>query len=80
VRTAWRVMFLTVTAAAVGMELWAAFDGNDSTRPWTVEIVEHVPMEVTLAAIGALVLWLPVHFWRQYARKRRSERRTDVRE
>jgi len=72
VRTAWRVAFLGITAAAVGMELWASLDGDPDTRPWTDEIVSAIPVEVTFAAIGALALWLPVHFLRRYLRRKRE--------
>lgn len=66
---AFRWAFLTVTAVAVGAELFASFDGSDATEPWTDLITDHVPGEVTAAAIGALVLWLPVHFAIRYRRK-----------
>lgn len=61
--------FLTVTAVAIIWELVASFDGNESTSPWTDLIVEHVPAEVTIAAVGALALWLPIHFGIRYWRK-----------
>lgn len=69
---AWVIGFLTVTAVAVGAELWASFDGDPDTAPWTDLIVRYVPEEVTFALIGALLLWLPLHFWRRYTRKRKT--------
>lgn len=68
-KTAWRVGFLGVTALAIGMELWASFDGDADTEPWTDLIVSYVPGEVTALAIGGLVTWLAVHFIRRYRRK-----------
>lgn len=61
-----------MTVAAIGLELWASFDGSDETEPWTSLIVTYVPDEVAFAAIGALVLWLPIHFYRRYKRKNQS--------
>lgn len=66
------VAFLGVTATALVIELVASFDGSDSTVPWTDLLVEYVPGEVTVAAIGALCLWLPVHFGLRYYRKDRT--------
>jgi hypothetical protein len=64
--------FLGVTAVALGWELVASFDGDPQTSPWTDLIVTYVPGEVTAALIGALVLWLPVHFGLRYYRKNRG--------
>lgn len=72
VAKAWRWGFLGLTALVVVLELIAAFDKSEQTRPWTVEIVEHIPMEITFAAIGALILWLPIHFGMRYWRKHQS--------
>jgi hypothetical protein len=69
--TRWRILFLGLTAIVIGMEIWASADGDPNTRPWTDEIVGVVPMEVTFALIGALVLWVPIHFWVRYRRKAR---------
>lgn len=68
-RNRWRAGFLAVTALAIVMELVAAFDGRADTDPWTSLIVTYVPELVTYGAIGALVVWLPVHFWRRYRRR-----------
>lgn len=67
-------MFLGLTAVVLGMELFASFDGNTETEPWTGLIVDYVPDEVTFAAIGALILWLPIHFAIRYARKRKADK------
>lgn len=69
-----RWAFLTITALAVGWELFASFDGSTDTEPWTNLIVEYVPDEVTFAAIGALVLWLPIHFMIRYRRKAKADK------
>ena len=68
-RTAWRTVFLGLTALVLGMEVFASFDGNPDTRPWTDEIVEFVPGEVAAVGIGGLSLWLVVHFGLRYHRK-----------
>jgi len=71
-RHVWRWLFLGVTAAAVGLELWASFDGDPDTEPWTDLIVAYVPGEVTALVIGGLAVWLAIHFWIRYARRRRK--------
>jgi hypothetical protein len=68
-RNVWRVAFLGVTSLALVMELWASFDGNPDTDPWTYLIVGYVPWELALAAFGALLLWVPIHFYVRYRRK-----------
>lgn len=78
-RNRWRFAFLAVTALAIVMECWASWDGNPNTDPWTDLLTRYVPAEVTFAAIGALALWVPIHFGIRYRRKARN-RRTDVRE
>ncbi len=70
-RAVWTLAFLGVTAVAIVAELWASFDSDPNTDPWTDLIVRHVPAEVTFALIGALCLWLPLHFWIRYRRKQR---------
>lgn len=73
-KTIWRIGFLSVTALAVIMELFASFDGNPNTEPWTQLIVKYIPGELAFAGIGALVLWLPVHFGIRYYRKRKKSK------
>jgi hypothetical protein len=75
--TRWRIAFLGLTGLVIGMEIWASADGDPDTRPWTDEIVSAVPMEVTFALIGALVLWVPIHFWIRYLRKARRQRNVE---
>lgn len=69
-KQAWRVGFLAATGVAVGMELWAVLDGSGDTEPLTHIVVDNVPAEVTLLAIGALTGWLAEHFRLAYKRKR----------
>jgi hypothetical protein len=71
-RAVWTLGFLGVTAVAIVAELWASFDSDPNTDPWTDLIVRHIPAEVTFALIGALCLWLPIHFGLRYWRKRRT--------
>lgn len=70
-RRCWVVGFLTATVLVVAAELVASWDGDPDTVPWTEMIVTHVPGEVAAAAIGALLVWLPLHFGQRYGRKRR---------
>lgn len=68
-RSIWTVAFLTVTAAAVGMELVAAFDDSTDTAPWTELISTWWPAPVTFAAIGLLTVWLGPHFAAAYRKR-----------
>lgn len=69
----WKTVgFLSATALVLFWELIAAFDGDPETMPWTDMIVAFVPGEVTAAVLGALLLWLPVHFGLRYYRKARK--------
>lgn len=70
-RRCWVGWFLAATVLVVGAELWASFDGDPDTVPWTELVVTHVPGEAAAAAIGALLVWLPLHFGLRYGRKRR---------
>lgn len=70
-RNWWRVAFLGLTALVIGMEFWAAWDGNEDTDPWTDLIVAYVPDEVFALVFTGLVGWLVVHFGRRYWRKAR---------
>jgi hypothetical protein len=66
-------VFLTLTAAALGLELWASFDDSGDTLAWTHLIVRYLPAWVTFPAIAVLIVWLPWHFWDHYRRKNASE-------
>lgn len=61
-RSWWTVTFLTLTFAAIGMELWGAFDHSSDTTTWTELVVRYLPAPVVTAAVGWLVSWLPGHF------------------
>ena len=70
IKGGWRsVGFLGVTALALGWECFSSWDGDDSTVPWTDLIVTYVPGEMVLAVLGALIAWLPYHFFIRYRRK-----------
>ena len=71
-RTAWRAVFLGLTALVLGMEVWASVDGDPETDPWTDLIVQYIPGEVTAVLIGGLALWLPVHFGLRYWRRHKA--------
>jgi hypothetical protein len=70
-RAVWVTGFLSVTALAVGAELWAALDDSPDTVPWTNLIAQYVPWPITAAAIAILVAWLPTHFIHAYRRAHR---------
>ena len=72
-RKVWIIGFLALTAFALGAELWASFDSDPETDPWTDLIVRYIPWEVTAVLLGALILWLPLHLgWRYWRRRERS--------
>lgn len=57
-----RTIFLGLTAIVLGLEILFSADGNPDTEPWTILIVENINGELVFAAIGALTVWLFVHF------------------
>ena len=69
-RWRYRLPFLTFTALAIVTECWFAWDGDPETEPWTELIVQYIPDEVTMLAIGGLFLWLLVHFGKRYWKRR----------
>lgn len=63
----WRVVFLAVTAVAVGMELVAGVFLPSPDRPaWTDMIVGSLPRSLVLPAAGVLASWLVPHFIQAY--------------
>jgi hypothetical protein len=71
------VGFLAATGAVVGWEIFASWDGDPGTSPWTDLIVTYIPGEVTAVLLGGLIAWLPVHFILRYRRKARERRDGD---
>lgn len=67
-RSIWTVVFLALTGAAIGMELWAGLDSSPNTVPWTDLLSRYVPAPITFAAITILCAWLPGHFTKAYQR------------
>ncbi len=65
-RALWVTVFLTVTAVAVGMELWASVHHSPDAPTWTALTVRFVPQALATAAVIALVGWLPGHFQHAY--------------
>ena len=61
-RTLARVAFLTVTAGAVAMELWYAFDGDPQTEPWTEYLIK-LPWLVLVPVVVGFSIWLPWHLF-----------------
>jgi hypothetical protein len=71
---AWIIGFLGVTVVAVGAELWASFDGDPDTAPWTDLIVRyvtrggHVRVDRCAGVVAAAALLAAVHAEAQDAR------------
>lgn len=74
-RIIWTVVFLSVTLAAIVMEVVAGVFHPMGTIPWTEYLAKYVPWPVQLAAYVILAVWLPFHFWRHdHLRKTEFER------
>lgn len=65
-RPAWTTAFLGVTAAAVTMELLAAYGNRDRMQPWCAYLTYYVPRPIGIGASIALALWLPRHIIEAY--------------
>lgn len=63
-RVVWTVAFLSVTLAAIVMEVVAGIFHPAGTIPWTEYLARYVPWPIQLGAYVALAVWLPFHFWR----------------
>jgi hypothetical protein len=63
--------FLTVTALAVAGELWAAFDADPGTRPWT-DYLTQLPWWLLVPLSVAFAVWLPLHLFEFKARQARA--------
>lgn len=61
-RLQWTVGFLTVTATAIAMELFAVLDGQSATQPWTDLLVGFLPAGVGIPVVLGFSAWLCVHF------------------
>jgi len=73
IKGGWKsVGFLGATAAVLGWELFASWDDDMGTSPWTDMIVTYIPGEVTAAILGGLLVWLPVHFGLRYYQRSRD--------
>lgn len=65
-RTLWTVVFLALTAAPIGMELYAAAQPSPDRPTWTELITTWWPAPVTLGAVGLLTAWIGPHFMDAY--------------
>ena len=63
-RVIWTIVFLSVTLAAIVMEVVAGIFHPAGTIPWTEYLARYVPWPFQLAAYVILAVWLPFHFWR----------------
>lgn len=63
-RVIWTVVFLSITLAAIVMEVIAGIFHPAGTIPWTEYLARYVPWPIQLLAYVILAVWLPFHFWR----------------
>lgn len=63
-RIIWTVVFLSITLAAIVMEVIAGIFHPAGTIPWTEYLARYVPWPIQLLAYVILAVWLPFHFWR----------------
>lgn len=63
-RLIWTIVFLSITLAAIVMEVVAGIFHPAGTIPWTEYLARYVPWPIQLAAYVILAVWLPFHFWR----------------
>jgi len=79
IKGGWKsIVFLGAIGAVLGWEIFASWDGDETSSPLTDLIVTYVPAEVTTVILGGLIVWLPVHFAIRYYRKTRRQRDDDV--
>ena len=69
----WTIAFLGGTFGVIAMELFAAFDSDVNTIPWTYYIADYIPMYITFPIIFFGAVWLFKHFIDAY--KEKGERR-----
>ena len=62
----WTILFLGITALAIFLELFAVYDGDPNTLPWTSYIATYIPVWVGLPLIVLLAIWLVIHFIIRY--------------
>ncbi len=63
----WTIVFLGITALTILLEIFASFDGNPNTIPWTSYIVRYIPVWVGLPIIIGFAIWLVAHFVKKYS-------------
>lgn len=62
----WRIGFLGVTLLALAMEVYAVFDGDGATEPWTGLIIQYIPEWITFSVIAVFCIWAALHFKKWY--------------
>ena len=58
----WTIGFLGGSLILVAMELWAIFDGKDSTTPWTSYFINFFPWYIGMPIVVGFASWLIYHF------------------
>ena len=71
-RLVWTILFLGITLAAILMEVVAGIFHPAGTIPWTEYLAQYVPWPIQLAAYVVLAVWLPFHFWRADAKRKKA--------
>lgn len=69
-KTKWTIGFLGVTALAVFLELFAVFDGNPETLPWTNLFVDNIPFQIGFSIVCLFAGWLVKHFYTAYKNRK----------
>jgi len=59
-RTAKRIGMGLTVLAALGTELWFAFDGDASSEPWTYHLIQ-LPWWLLLPLAIGVGVWIPAH-------------------
>jgi len=65
-KTKWNISFLGVTVLVIIMELFAIFDNNPNTAPWTTLIINNIPSWAFFSFLGAFAFWVFGHFAKGY--------------
>jgi hypothetical protein len=65
-------LIVALFLAWLGWELIAAFDHDPHTWPLTQILITYVPAWLTIPAALILGVWLPIHLWTEYRKRRRA--------
>lgn len=57
---------LIASAVPIAAELWALFDGNPESPPYTWLITQYIPAPIFWLVWGAVTAWVTKHFIEHY--------------